>query len=91
MRIKLKKGDKVSLLPTQQLFQLFEQRNFFSSDFRQKAAEVLGKKDGVVSSIEDKYAFDYFLFLPNGETISWSVPYKAVNFNTINHDTRTKH
>ena len=82
MKIGLQQGDKVKLLPTPQLAELFERRRFFSDLFRQEAAEKLGGKEGIVNSIEDKYAFDYFFFLPNGETNTWSIPYQAVDFET---------
>jgi hypothetical protein len=78
MKEMLEKGDRVKLLSTPQLKELFENRGFFSSDFRQKAAETLGDKEGVVESIEEKYAFDYFFFLPDGQKQSWSIPYQAV-------------
>ena len=83
MRTRLEQGDRVKLLPTPQLAELFERKRFFSDEFRQKAAEQLGGKEGTVNSIEDKYSFDYFFFLPNGETDTWSIPYQAVDFEAV--------
>lgn len=80
MKIALQPGDKIKLLPTPQLLELFEQRQFFSGVFRQEAAEKLGGKEGIVTSIEEKYQFDYFGFSKFGETITWSIPYQAVDF-----------
>lgn len=78
MKQMLEKGDRVKLLPADQLKGLFDARGFFSIDFREKAAEFLGGKEGIVESIEQKYAFDYFFFLPDGEKQTWSIPYQAV-------------
>lgn len=50
-----------------------------SDESRQEIAENLGEKEGIVESIEYKYAFDYFYFLPDGEKTNWSIPYQAVD------------
>ena len=79
MKTKLKKGDRVQLLPAEKLLDVFNQRKFFGEGFREEAAGILGSAVGTVDGIEDKYAFDYFFFLPEGKTANWSVPYEAVD------------
>lgn len=79
MKTKLQKGDRVQLLPAEELLEIFNQRKFFGEDFREEAAGILGSAEGTVDSIEDKYRFDYFFFLPDGKTANWSVPYEAVD------------
>ncbi len=79
MKQRLQRGDKVKLMPEKELFELFERRNFFSKDFRQAAAEKLASTTGVVDSIEEKYAHDYFFYLPDGESSTWPIPVQAVN------------
>lgn len=83
MIVQLETGDKVKLLPQPQLLELFQRRNFFSEEFRQEASEKLSEKEGVVDSIESKYAFDYFFFKENGNTSNWSIPYQAVDFSSV--------
>lgn len=78
--IKLKNGDVIKLFPSPQLKEVFEERVFFTSDFREEASNKLGGKRGIVERIESKYQFDYFFFLPEGENVSWSIPYQAVDF-----------
>ena len=75
---KLKVGDKVKLLPPEELLEIFNSRKFFSED-RETAAGLLGNAEGTVDDIEDKYAYDYFFFLPDGKTANWSIPYEAVD------------
>lgn len=90
MKVKLKQGDRLKLLPQKQLLELFEKRNFFSKDFRKEASEKLSEKEGTVNRIEDKYAFDYFNFLIDGEIITWSVPYQSVDFKEMSERTELK-
>jgi hypothetical protein len=82
MAQKLNKGDAVKLLPELKLLELFVRRNFFSSlALREEFAALLGGKSGVVESIEDKYQFDYFYFMPNGTSDRYSIPYQSVDFS----------
>lgn len=83
MGVELKKGDRVKLINQEQLFELFERKSFFTEDYRKEASEKLAGKEGVVKSIEDKYAFNYFFFLPDGEDHSYSIPYHAVDFKSV--------
>lgn len=89
MRIGLQKGDKVTLMPAAPLLRIFIGRNFFrSDDDRIKFAGDLGGKTGTVTSIEEKYAFDYFYFLPDGNEPhqTYSIPYESVDFSaTLNN------
>lgn len=85
MRIELEKGDKVIMLPTDQLLDLFRWRNFFLSDEnRIKIAADLGGKTGIVTSIEEKYRSDYFYFLPDSNELhnTYCMPYESVDFQT---------
>lgn len=86
MKLQLENGDKVKLLPQPQLLELFQRRNFFSQEFRQEASEKLSEKEGVVDSIESKYAFDYFFFKENGCSNNWSIPYQAVDFSNVSQN-----
>lgn len=77
----LRQGEKIKLLPPDQLMKVLQNRNFCSNDeTRQRVANSIGGKWGIVESIEDKYAFDYFFFLPIGEIINYSIPYGSVDF-----------
>lgn len=79
MKIMLEKGDKVKLLPAEQLMEVFQKRNFFKNDeTRQEFANKIGGKAGVVSDIEEKYAFDYFYFMPDGFLEVYSIPYQSI-------------
>jgi len=81
----LERGDKVKMLPTPQLMKVLQIRNFcFDDEMREKVANEIGGKEGIVQSIEDKYAFDYFFFLPSGEERNYSIPYHAVDFGQRN-------
>jgi len=83
MRTMLEQGDKVKILPTPQLMKVLQMRNFCTDDVtRQKVADEIGGKEGIVQSIEQKWAFDYFYFLPSGEERNYSIPYQAVDFGT---------
>lgn len=88
MRVGLELHDQIQLLPVLQLYQLLKLRNFCSDDeTRQRVADAIGSSRGTVDSIEDKYAFDYFYFKPEGKTETYSIPYQAVDFNQaiVNH------
>lgn len=81
MRVALNKGDRVILLPTPKLFEVFKNRNFFLNDeTRQEYANDLGSKEGNVDNIEQKYMFDYFFFKLKDEDGSYSIPYESVDF-----------
>lgn len=82
MKILLEKGDKVTLLPTSELIKIFNQRNFFTEKDRQEFAIILGGKCGTITSIEDKYSFDYFHFQPDGNNNTWTVPRESVILDT---------
>ncbi len=82
MRAFLETGDKVKILPTSQLFDVLKMRDFCLDDeTRHQVANEIGGKEGIVQSIEVKYAFDYFFFLPDGSKENYSIPYQAVDFN----------
>lgn len=70
------------MLPEQDLFNVLCQRNFFTSDNRPGLARQLGGKYGMVTNIEDKYAFDYFFFAADAAPDqTFTIPYEAVDFN----------
>jgi hypothetical protein len=78
-KVILKKGDKVKLLPADQLLAVFRSRNFFTSDeARQRVAKEIGGREGEVDSIEIKYQFDYFFF--KAGQLNYSIPYESVKF-----------
>lgn len=80
MEKKLQQGDNVKMLQTEDLMKVLQNRNFCTDDeTRQKVADKIGGKEGVVKSIEDRYAFDYFYFLPNGSERAYSVPYQSID------------
>lgn len=80
MKRKLKKGDLVKMLPAPELFKVLKDRNFCTNDATRKyVADTIGGKKGVVSCIEDRYAYDYFFFLPSEDRDEYSVPYQAVD------------
>lgn len=84
MRFRLEKGDKVTMYPAAVLLRIFQARNFFlTDDDRIKFAGDLGGVTGTVTSIEEKYASDYFFFLPDGNEShnTYSMPYESVDFN----------
>ena len=82
MKTMLEQGDKIKIIPTEQLFELLKIRNFCSDDeTRKRVSDAIGGKEGIVKSIEQKWAFDYFYFLPNGEDRSYSIPYQSVDFS----------
>lgn len=83
MRVALEQGDKIQLLPQNQLLEVFRRRNFFLNDeTRIEFAEKLGGKRGTVMKIEDRYQFDYFYFkLDNSDDHSYSIPYGSVDFD----------
>lgn len=86
MRIGLERGDKVTMHSAEVLLRIFQTRNFFlTEEDRLKFAEDLGGKTGTVSSIEEKWQFDYFYFLPDGNEPhqTYSLPYESVDFNHI--------
>ena len=70
-------NSKVTLLPQKELFDLFQRRNFFSQECRQKFSEELAGKTGTVKS-EEKYAHDYFFFTLEGEVNPYSIPAQSV-------------
>jgi hypothetical protein len=81
MKIMLEKGDRVKLLPTEQLMEVLQRKNFcFDDETRQRIANEIGGKEGVVSEIEEKYAFDYFYFTPDKSIsiLSYSIPYQSI-------------
>jgi hypothetical protein len=81
MRIMLEQGDKVKIIPTPQLMELLQKRNFCSDDeTRKRVSDEIGGKEGIVKTIEQKWAFDYFYFLPNGSDKHYSIPYESVDF-----------
>ncbi len=83
MKVRLEKNDRVKMLPAPELFDILKSRNFCYDDAtRQKIADEIGGKNGVVQKIEDKYAFDYFYFLPDGNEShqNYSMPYESVKF-----------
>ncbi len=84
MRIKLDTGDKITLIPSDQLLKLFEQRNFFRTNIehRKEVADKIGGQDGIVDHIETKYAFDYFFFKMDNER-TYSIPYESVDFDLM--------
>lgn len=78
-KVKLTKGDIVKMLPVEELFKILKQRNFCTNDETRKwVSEAIGGKKGIVESIEDRYAFDYFYFEISDGT-NYSVPYEAVD------------
>ena len=85
MKILLEEGDAVTMLPTPKLMEVLKGRNFCTNDkIRQKVADEIGGKEGVVSNIELKYALDYFYFSPHSSASNqYSVPYEAVDFSII--------
>ena len=82
MRTMLEKGDRVKILPTPEVMKVLQMRNFCIDDVtRQKVADEIGGKEGIVQSIEQKWAFDFFYFLPDGEEKNnYSIPYQSVDF-----------
>jgi hypothetical protein len=79
MKIMLEKGDRVKLLPAEQLMEVFQRRNFFAdNEIRQRFANQIGGKEGVVEIIEEKYAFDYFYFRPDDTMETYSIPYQSI-------------
>jgi hypothetical protein len=82
MAQKLNKGDTVTLLPYKELFTVLTERNFFADSLKRPLAMGLGGTKGTVEKIEEKYQYDYFYYLPEGHTESYSIPYQAVDFST---------
>lgn len=81
---RLEKGDSIKLLSVPELMGVLQMRNFCTDDeTRREVANLIGGKKGVVWSIEDKWAFDYFYFLPDGNEPHqrYSIPYESVDFN----------
>jgi len=56
----LNTGDKIELLPVEELFKVLQMRNF------------------CLQSIEQKYQFDYFFYLKDGDITNYSIPYQVV-------------
>ena len=78
----LNTNDKVKLLPAKELFDVFQIRKFFSDvETRQKFADKLGDSTGIVESIEEKYQFDYFFYLKDGDISPYSIPSQSVYIN----------
>ncbi len=82
MKTHLEKGDKITLLPAAELYDVFNYRCFFGDrTIRFEYAWKLGCKPGTVTSIESKYALDYFYFVPDDDPgTSYSIPYESVDF-----------
>jgi len=75
----LNTGDKIELLPVEELFKVLQMRNFcFDDETRQKVADEIGGSQGIVQSIEQKYQFDYFFYLKDGDITNYSIPYQVV-------------
>lgn len=82
MEKRLKKGDHITLISKEDLLKVLEKRNFCGEDkWRKIISESIGGTSGIVDSIEDKWAFDYFYFRPDGKEDTYSIPYQAVDFN----------
>lgn len=82
----IRTGDKVKLFPANELFQILKMRNFcFDDETRQKVANEIGGKTGTVKSVEEKYQYDYFFFVPdvNESDDSYSIPYQAIDWSKI--------
>ena len=85
-KTRLEKGDKITIIPVEEFFKVLQMRNFCTNDeTRRRVAEEIGGKEGIVESIEDKYAFDYFYFLPNAKEHYklYSIPWESVDFEKL--------